>query len=629
MGGGGSKNNVVETKPNNLSNDILEYKRCVYFTFDEFNKKVHIPNEMLFVQHEINVLNQQVTQNFEGKNDIYDLLNGQIFDFFEITDTNIHISETKTLPPSIMSSLKLLNKMKSFLKPDISESVINIIKNQTYKYGKIALPIYVMYAKKLEYDTTYLTEWVEKNMTKETSLLDYFKQQHPESILAKYKWKGVININVYFPNMTKDGKIFTNLQAFKTQHFWLKSLAMDEDLLYSIYNVDGFDFEKFRKYLPPKIFDIMKKRFEIINSKQFLFKGDQQNTCFNHGCISDTGEDINALIPKYSNKENTMEGNSDGKSPYIPRKCLRPFNYSKNGFDDNKKFYDKLAKHLFKGDDSCYNKWKKNYELIKKGSTETDNNINANLIDELDSCAMSYISNEKRDKKNYSKWNHKILKELAKRSSTVPGIQEFSLPFFKIKNNNTQFNNLFYLLPWGDNLLSMDFGFSSGEKTSEPIVSANRNFKLMLDHYGRLTMYNNNNVIFHFNQKKLKNTSYISFEGGNISIYTKKQNFLESIPFVINDFKSPLSLIIENDGNLNVFENGFKNVLNKDIQNLYKMALQFYIQNHNENNNEHKSFNDYITQNNDKYQSYKDLYIHSEYKKKMINKLLNIAEQIK
>ena len=53
------------------------------------------------------------------------------------------------------------------------------------------------------------------------------------------------------------------------------------------------------------------------------------------GCVSDTGEDFEELVPKYSKKTEDMNKNSINHTPYYPSKCFKTKNYKNYMFDDS------------------------------------------------------------------------------------------------------------------------------------------------------------------------------------------------------------------------------------------------------------------------------------------------------
>jgi hypothetical protein len=630
MGGGGSKENKIQYIPNKLTTKLLEHKRCIYMTFSEYKNNIFKPieNSILYIEKNVNVFKYKSESNFSEK-DKYQLLKS-------FTDDNIFPNYKNIKESSTENKFDIFSFMKAIGNPDVTDAILDILNDLSYKYGKLALPVYVMYAKKLEYDGTYLDNWLKTNKKDDKFLQKYMKKDHSNNIFAKYIWKGNINLNIYFPNMDNKGRILTNLKSFRNQNMWMKSLVIDDDLLYSIYSVDSYDFERIKKSIPSSLFERLKVIIIEKNKKQYLFKHDQQNICYNHGCISEVGENLDSLIPGYSSSEVIMNNNVNSKSPYMPKKCLRPFDLAENGFGDNQSFYDELSNEIFKDDDDgCYNIWLKNKKLMDQNKVdELDTNIEPELMDAIDTFLVKYILENKREDNNYSKWNNKILKELGKRSQIVPGIQEFVLPLFKLKIDNYDIEKYFYSLPWGNKLLPLNYGLADGEENNNEIISSNGKFWMKIDSNGKLKMYNNGNEFYIFNNKLFGITNAIvKFENGFLNIYGLDKNLTQiqvfQIQLVKGVFREPLSLIINDNGKLSVFENGFYNVLDEDFAKNYNASLEFSI-----NNKFHKngqSYNEYIKLKKENLKKIEDnkegLYKYNENLTKMIKRLLDIEKK--
>ena len=64
---------------------------------------------------------------------------------------------------------------------------------------------------------------------------------------------------------------------------------------------------------------------EFKNNKYPLFD-DLMNMCYDGGCVSAIGEDIEKLVPQYTEDENKNNELTTNFSPFIPNKCLSKTN---------------------------------------------------------------------------------------------------------------------------------------------------------------------------------------------------------------------------------------------------------------------------------------------------------------
>lgn len=675
MGGSSSKkeynheNAILENK---LSNDLLEHTKCVYMTHDEYTKKVHIPNNMLHIETEIDMMKQNI--NFESnQKDIFNLL-GSTFPIYHINENEL-ILKTKTpknnpeKPPNPFSfgpsMMQLMKSVKKMLNPEISEEIKYIIANLAKKYGKLVLPVYIMYARKFEYDGLLIDEHLEDAINKHPDLSEnnknilkneLLKKDNKDSLLARYKFKGKMYVNIYIPNMNKDGKLFTSIRGFKNNNLWMKSLILDDDLLFSIYPIYHMDplIESNKK---------LKQIFEELKFKEYHFKSDQQNTCYSHGCVTEKGENVDVLIPTYSSNTVIMDSNIKSNSPYVPTKCLKPYNYNssdnkkKSGFqEDLDDVYKKMTYQIFYGKDNA--KKGKNaclQEFIEKMDLYDGTQ---NIMNIVDSCGLKYIIDKYRDDEgNYTTWNNKILKELAQRKNTVPGIQELVFPIFKLKPWN---NDMFFSMPWGNDLMSYNYGMTEGDEIiyeDEPqkpnmgflnflfgnklnntedekiiynaIVSANNEYWIQLDKYGKLAMYYRQKPIFWFNNRNLGKDVVLTFEDGKLMINNKNKKPLESITLVSKPYKEPLSLIIENTGQIKVFQNGFQDILDKKFKIRYNFALDMHYKN--KGNIDGKTYDEYMKEKREREERERiereGLYKYNKDITRMIERMLNIEKK--
>ena len=180
------------------------------------------------------------------------------------------------------------------------------------------------------------------------------------------------------------------------------------------------------------------------------------------------------------------------------------------------------------------------------------------------------LRNEKynnKDNEDYSEdYNRKILSELAFRYNTVPGIQEMVFSVFKINNSFTEINDITSIMPWGNMLLEEGMVLPEGEEFNidkNSLKSFNKQYEIKM-FLNKLWLFKNKGLfrrIFDFDFS-LYTKRILIIENGMLSVYgndmsgNKDNRF--NIKIISNEkYKGPISLIIENDGVINIYDNGF------------------------------------------------------------------------
>ena len=516
--------NINASLQQQIANNIeyLYEKRCIFMTFKEyFIEKVHINNNMFC--HVFKSINEANIKK-EIKNKLEDIKNNR-------------------LRPA---SLK-----------------------------KIPLPIYAMFAKKLE------------------------KIKNESVFLGNYE------VILYIPNLynyNKDEKdykeenalytLFPSLDAFSKQNRWM-------ELMTSIYS----------KYLDViKIGTLKDSENKII--KNNFFKNDLTNTCLNMGCVA--AEKDAVRIPTYSTSSSELNTNVEGVSPYLPSACLQTPYYNKQMMNLN----DKDAKR-FRGSANvlvdnfdikahCSPEKKKKYEEEKEKDKES---FDVFLCKEIERCdkyedkeepdykdgddkicdkpkderipdLMSYffVKNFKAgtDSDQYSReYNDNILKEMAFRKSKYPGfgddIQEIVFRMFVI-NEKLFDENWFCYMPWGNMLLKQDYVINEQETLEIDRVSFksfNNVFEMKFHGDGYLYIYENKNRKFQVPNQS-KNLScfkkrILRFENMLLNIYGYDEHnnydLRGSVALTNNDmYVSPASIILSNDtGEIILYDLGINN----------------------------------------------------------------------
>ena len=164
------------------------------------------------------------------------------------------------------------------------------------------------------------------------------------------------------------------------------------------------------------------------------------------------------------------------------------------------------------------------------------------------------------EKEQDEKWNDDSRKELARRKSIFPCIQQYIYPFFEVIPNKSKINNKIFYLPWGNRLLTNNEYLVESEFKTE-IKSHNNVYSLFTNQYGQLGIKQNGRIKKLYSTFKFPRDNYgIKLTiGCKITVVNDKDSTILTLKITNQtDFKVPLSLIVDNNGSVIVYENGFK-----------------------------------------------------------------------
>lgn len=489
---------------------------------------------------------------------------------------------------------KILEELKvDYLREEHKEYLNKYIENELRvlgeKYGLLPRPVYVMYARVLEMDGNFLEDHLEDKYGELKNELRNNRVSLERTMFARYGWKGNIRIIVYIPNLRRDGRVPTNICTFKRNHMWMKTLTMDDSLLYDIYTLSSYDFSFLERSLPRETINRLIRRLES-KKNRYYFKNDMTNLCNMHGCLSEKGENLGMLLPKYTDVEGDLNKNANGKAPYLPQKCLIPYDFHVNGYNPKEKgkSYSEVMDKLFekvteKSIEKCFKEWKENNEKLKKGE-EGDYDIDVDMIMQMNNCAIEYIQEKEDDKKHYSKWQPKVLKELAHRNELYPGVAEVVWPIFEVKG----LNDILYSMPWGDRLISSRYGLCEGGDMVDDVLSGNMGWKLGVDKGGRygIGLYKGNRLVSVVSSKRVGRNCKLRLLDGRLEVVgvvgSDNKPFVYDSVKVSNDvYKYPLSLIVEDDGRVVLYDNGFNVVTGSEFSKFIGKSVSNWNMNSN------------------------------------------------
>ena len=615
---------------------LLKYIRCNYYTASEYTEidKNLLPKHMCKIRKTVNVGDTTIkgsTDSILKKLKFNTKKHGDDLDMYQFTLNKKQLRKLEETVNNILSSF--------------SKSVIG---------GKIPGPIYVAYSKVLDYNGTYIERYCKKLLSKAKQNSDTYKFFNEllkqlksnrniidKTIFKRYVWKGNVDLIILIPNMNNTNRIHTNMFDYYIHNTIVDNLVNNTYMN----NIIPEDVSKY-----PKFF----QKFAI---KQQNFIHDSNNICELHGCttLNGSGETLDNILPNYSSDPSTMRANAKQTKIFLPSKCLRPVDYVKNGYNPkgndirknfnfnlNIDYTDIVFEMIFCLAIDCMfktaekkngvaNRWLNYINLLRKDPNllQPDELCDDHIISHMNSYIFECIKgipppeSDKEDqpslaikpikieKNHYSKWNDDIMKELAKRKKEFPGVQEYIYPFFQV--NTDKLNIKTFNLPWGDRLLSDNDFISEGEAKSF-IQSHNNRYKLFVNRVGQFGIKDGNRIKVLYNSFRYNNDTYTFTIQSDCKLAIKSENTVIYLIAITDksDFKGPLSIIIDNNGNINIYDNGFNLIpLNKefriinnnfrsDIDTIKNKGLWYYITGNNGYN-----YDEYNKYGDDKYDKYK------------------------
>ena len=414
---------------------------------------------------------------------------------------------------------------------NIQETIENSILNIAGKLplNKVPGPIYVLVARKLEYDGFKYGDCLDK-IYQEIASSECFSDNYAtisnhatlddikKSNVSKYSFKNNYEIFILYPNISSDLRYFLNYSTYimTNQHVfniiadpYLYQILNDEDKTNYYDKLNEF-YDMSSTINPNSITSINNY---ITSRKKITAFSDYQrlnNTlCGLGGCASEFGEPLkNIFTPKDTPRNN-----------YVPNKCLLQLNTR------------------------LYNNTDINYGL----ETITSNLLNINAIGNI-------YNSDNNDRYN----NADEYDELNKRYVKYPGIQEIIFSAFKIKTDN---NKNVLNMPWGNIILSNSYAITDLYPLlpGNFIYSANNNYRLLFNTLGQLYVHINNNgkwVSFKtLNDKIVKGLINLSIVDNSLTI---KSTIIDINILPKTTINLPLTVILDNNGNLKMYGNYFE-----------------------------------------------------------------------
>ena len=578
---------------NPLQFSTLKHMRCIFFSQDSYDSRLHIPKASLTLEFDSSIANLENDIELYIKN-VFDKMNA-------ITGT---------------SDIKVLS------------------------------PIYIAFSRKLEYSSSVFDdpsikkiEIKKPNRTDRLAITEvvssFFNRSPDEKLEKKYKSlpMNIYNFNnnkikviMYFPFMTNQYKYITNFDDIISSTSWLVNTLL-ETSFNGLPNVNTFDENKIRRNIekmnelnkknnkplitPQEINNIVNfftSKLKTVDKTNFRYNDDLMYLCNEGGCLSESsGEDFNTLLPSLATTDSDNDNSATNMSPFLPNKCLaQTFRYKCgiiNADKNNTPIHDLMkSEPIIDYLTSNLRKYKINedcYYLDKNTATQSEinycnksadknPNLNQTPVDIINNALSFQLRalynsdfNEKEDK-NENKYNHysknysiNIIKELMLLRNTYPGIQEIVFPLYKYIGRS----NYVIEPPWGTLFLTYDHVIFYNENipTSIRKYSFNNQYYLKMNSKGYIYVKreSNDQIIYYLNLLPFSRPLSMAFtetiaisSKDDVSGNERPQNVLDSSIKIINKsdkLREPFNLYLNDEGKIRVYANGFLDATDKSF----------------------------------------------------------------
>ncbi|WP_396189525.1 hypothetical protein [Flavobacterium sp.] len=346
------------------------------------------------------------------------------------------------------------------------------------------------------------------------------RDKYMSSSLSPFTYQGLYEVIIYIPNLNKGLQYFSSFKDFSDHNRWMNMIIGKNSKHLNIIPIHN---------------DVSK----------YPFISDLTNICLQMGCSSEYGEDFDEIIPKLGTTSEDQKNNAIAKGPYYPTKCLKTDYYKDKMivFEEKNKVVDQIL-------------------------TDQNIQISGNIIDQMKSTFAKY-RNESYDGKYSQDYNENILTELALRKDPYPGIQEIIFPVFILKDDYIDLQKYTHFLPWGNLLLTNEYVLNDGDKLDieeKSLKSFDNIYELKFETTtGYLSVFKDNRVvsIFIANDFRKYTKKSLILQNGALNIYGYEGNNNDnrySISITTSNGIWPISLVLENSGILQVYDNGMNKI---------------------------------------------------------------------
>lgn len=444
------------------------------------------------------------------------------------------------------------------LEKTVTNSIINLSKKMPL--GKVPGPVYVMFAKKLEYNgfkfgsclddiyangnkaSCYNSQNNNYSFISNFATLDDIKKSN----LSNFTYKNNYEIYILYPNLTPELKYFTNYSNYVMTNEHIYNILTDPYLYQIINNNDKVDYQESKRilieglYVNPNYISSINNSIKKLKKKSnSVYNNNNDILCAKGGCSCDYGEDLKNIFTINGQQENA----------YVPNKCLMQLNTNNNIRIDN------------------------NTGL---------KNIKSNI------STINNIGNIYNNTKFNNKSNNNYL-ELNAISSEYPGIQEIVFSAVQINCYHNAVNNYMLNLPWGNILLCKYYVITDNNndlftlKPEDILLSPNGKYFLYFNSSGQIGIYKKiyiSNFIhcklyYTLNNNLVVNSPINLAISNNSLIINTKTNNNVIIPIGNTDnTNSPFAIILDNDGYLRMYGDYFTDITSSDFINYINKSIK-------------------------------------------------------
>jgi len=443
---------------------------------------------------------------------------------------------------------------------DIDNTIINSIKNlsKTMPFEKVPGPIFVISARKLEYDKfkyeddnclediyingnksyCYNLHNNDYNFITNFVSLDAIKQSN----LSNFSYKNNCEIHILYPNLSRDLRYFTNYASYAMTNEHIYNILTDP-YLYQILNTeDTVDYLQAKRmlieglHLNPNYITNINDSINKLKENKSSYQSHNKILYKKGGCVCDYGEDLYNILGLPTSK-------------YVPNKCLMQLN------KDNK-------------NDISYN-------------TDIDFGLDAIKTNLINSSNIGNIyTTSQNTNPDYN--------ELSKRNTEYPGIQEIVFSTAQINSEYNVINNYILNLPWGNILLCRYYIIIENIyyfiTPDDILMSQNGLYFLYFNSLGQIGVYKRSyvNDFIHIqlyytlnNHKIIKDPINIGISNNKLVINTvnASDNVIIPIGNDINSSNTPFAVVLDNDGYLRMYGDYFIDVTSPNFINIIDTAI--------------------------------------------------------
>ncbi len=600
MGSGSSKiemkpfscNDKYSVRTSPLTFNNLEHKRCVFFPYNYYKDKKHIPRATL-------------TKTFD--------------------------SSIKNLENDIENQIAMVYDRINQIAP-----------------AKILNPIYVAFARKLEYAGSIFDDPSLKKIeierpenTQTLAIKDFiisFLGEYPNlndryKSLSSNRYDFIsdkISVIIYFPFLTTEYKFITNFKdIIATSKLFIKILL---DSTYSgLPNVNTFDENKQRKELEAagkskEFIDYFINEMKRGDSEKFRLNDDLMYLCNEGGCISDIGEDFNVLLPTLGKTDSDNTKVATNQSPFLPSKCFSQTIRYKCGIlapDGNKPLNELMTSEpIMDYLTETLGKYIINKECKLNSNADKDfceekadkyANIQETPIDIINKALSYELRNQFSSDYNEDDLNHysinystNVIKELMFLRNTFPGIPEIVFPLYKYIG----VNNYTIDPPWGPYFITSYNMTDYGEiiLTNNKKFSVNNKYYFFMNDIGHISVnfVDTEQIYYYLSVIYIQQPLSMSFKDKIEVIFADSTSgnhaakTVLDIDLIIKDDKhrEPFNFYLNDEGKLRIFANGFVDATSKAFIDYIDNKIDEYKNYGSKNNKNNNNYLNLYTANN-------------------------------